>query len=170
MERTITVSNTDIPLSLQKATVIHANKYSQAHGGWSNLPVSSTLYTEVAFRIDETNKDLRTTIKDRDLPVYNGQEVTIISVGKAVLGFVDMQTNYYYYTTGDFSRKLGMGPAFYWVWIIGLLGGITVYLLDLQQGMFLWLLVPLGIALLLYYVQKWILNMRIRKAMDKVLQ
>jgi len=42
---TLSNSKKELSVSLHPATVIHANKYTEASGGWSNLPVRSTLYT-----------------------------------------------------------------------------------------------------------------------------
>ncbi len=109
-EKIIKFTNTEIPLFLHSARVIHANKYSEAYGGAFNLPVSSTLHTDVVFRLNETREDYKTYIKNLDLPIYNAQEVTIsMPAAKRVPCYIEMHTNNHYYTTKDFSRLLGIG-------------------------------------------------------------
>lgn len=169
MEKIIKFSNTEIPLSLHSARVIHANKYSEAYGGAFNLPISSTLYTDVVFRLNETREDYKIYIKNLDLPIYNEQEVTVICSAKRVLGYIDMQTNYYYYTTKDFSRSLGIGLPYIWVWVVGILGGTCLYLIN-NQEISLWVLVPFLAAYILFLMQKWILNHRIQKEINTFLR
>ena len=169
MEKIIKFSNTDIPLSLYGARVIHANKYSETHGGAFNFPVSSTLYTDVVFRLTETGEDIKTYIKNLDLPIYNEQEVTVICSGKKVIGFIDVKTNYYYYTTKNFSRLLGIGISFIWVWILGLLGGLAIYSFYDRKNVLL-IIVPLLAVYAIFLIYKWILDYRIQKEIDIYLQ
>ena len=79
----------NLPLSLHKATVIHANKYSVAHDGGMNLPLWSTLHTEVVFRLDQTQEDWRLDVKNLDLPLYTSQPVTIVASEMDVLAYID---------------------------------------------------------------------------------
>ena len=137
----IKLSAIEFPLALEKAKVIHANKFSQAQGGAFNLPVSSTLYTEVVFRLENSGEDIRTYIRNLDLPIYTEQAVTVILSDKRVVGFVDMQTNYYYYTTRDFARQLGFGMPFFWVWVIGIAGAVLVFFMQDRQTT-TWLFCP----------------------------
>ena len=169
MDKVIKLSNVEIPLSLYRARVIYANKYSEAYGGAFNFPVSSTLYTDVVFRLNENNEDIKTYIKNLDLPIYTEQDVIVICSGKRVLGYVDMQTNYYYYTTNDFSRKLGVGFSLLWVFLIGILGGVCFYYINNRQGS-LWLFVPFIASWVVYLIQKMILNYRVKKEIDNILR
>jgi hypothetical protein len=170
MDKLIRLGTIELPLSLHKATVIHANKYSEAQGGAFSLPVSSTLYTDIVFRLDGTNEDLKAYVQGSDLPVYTQQEVTVFCTGKKVLGFIDSATNYYYYITRDFSRYLKYGLPYIWIWIIGLLGGTAIYVLTYEDNGSPWMMAPLIAAYLFYYVQKLVFNFRIRKAIDNFLQ
>jgi hypothetical protein len=168
MDTVLKCLNVEIPLSLHRARVVHANKYSEAHGGAFDFPVSSTLYTDVVFRLNENNEDFKTYIQNLDLPIYTDQDVTVICSGKSVLGFIDMQTNYYYYTVNNLSRTLGLGFPFLWVWIITILGGIAIYFANIELS-FLWLILFFLSVYLVYLIQRWYLNRRIRTAIDAVL-
>ena len=107
-------------------------------------------------------------INNLDLPIYTTQEVTVVSSNKIVLAFIDMQTKYYYFTTRDFSRKLNLGLPFFWVWVIGIMGGVLVYLLQNQETTG-WIFVPFAIAWIVYTIQKWILNNQVKRKINDFL-
>lgn len=167
MDTVLKCLNVEIPLSLHRARVVHANKYSEAHGGAFDFPVSSTLYTDVVFRLNENNEDYKTYIQKLDLPIYTDQDVTVICFGKRVLGYIDMQTNYYYYTVNNLSKALGLGLPALWVWVIALLGGLAIYLTDKDQ--ILLSLIFIFSVYFVYLIHRWYVNRRIRKAIDAIL-
>lgn len=158
----------DIQLTLHKATVIHANKYSVAHDGGINLPLWSTLHTEVVFRLDQSQEDWRLYVKNLDLPLYTSQPVTIVSSDKNVLAYIDAQTNEYYYTARNFSSSLKLGMPFFWVWLVGIIGGILIYFIQRPQSTFL-MFVPLIAIWFLYTIQKQVIHYQIKKEIDKFL-
>ena len=168
MDTVVKCLNVEIPISLHRARVVHANKYSEAHGGAFDFPVSSTLYTDVVFRLNENNEDLKTYIRKLDLPVYTDQDVTVICSGKTVLGFIDMQTNHYYYTVNNISRSLGIGLPLLWIWIISILGGIVFYFINKEQFI-LWFFILFLSLYFVYTIHRWYVNYRIRSAIDAVL-
>jgi hypothetical protein len=169
MDTVIKCLNVEIPLLLHRARVVHANKYTEAHGGAFDLPVSSTLYTDVVFRLYENDEDYKAYIEKLDLPIYNNQEVTIICCDKTVIGYIDMQTNYYYYTVTNFSRLFGLGLSSLWVWIITILGGIAIYATT-SDRMLLLSFTLFIIVYGLYFFQRWYINRRVRQAIDAVLK
>jgi len=168
MEKTITVSGKNFPVSLHKATVIHADKFTRTSGGMHNLPVRSTLYTDVVFRIDESNEDWPLYIKYIDLVIYKDQRVLVIVVNDAIVGFVDEKTGRYYYTTTQFSKLLKLGIHYTYYIIAGIAGAVILYLAYPKQ--FGWVLIPLVIALIAYQIQKLILSSQARKAIDSFLE
>ena len=161
--------NPEIPLSLHRARVIHANKFTETRGGALNLPVSSTLFMDVVFRFQETGEDYKSYLRNLDLPIYTEQEVTLVCSGTTAVGVIDNQTNYYYYLTNDLSGLLGLGLPHLWVWAVGILGGAGIYFLNDSHPSF-WILLPLLAIMVFYWVQKWILNYRIKKTIDKFLR
>jgi len=168
MEKTITVSGKDLPVSLHKATVIHADKFTRTSGGAYNLPVRSTLYTDVVFRVDESNEDWPLYIKNIDLVMYKDQRVLVIVVNDAIVGFVDEKTGRYYYTTQQFSKLLKLGIPYPYYIIAGIAGAVVLYLAYPNQ--IEWLLIPLFVALIGYQIQKLILGSKARKAIDSYLE
>jgi len=168
MEKTITISGKDFLVSLHKATVIHADKFTRTSGGASNLPVNSTLYTDVVFRIDESNEDWPLYIKNIDLVIYNDQRVQVIVVNDAIVGFVDEKTARYYYTTQQFSKVFKLGIPYPFYILAGILGAVILYFAYPNQIQ--WSFIPLILAFLAYQIQKSILGLQARKAIDSFLE
>ena len=169
MDKVIKLANTEVPLTLHTATVIHANKYSETHGGAFSFPVTNILFTDIVFRLKDTHEDYKAYVKNIDLPIYTDQEVTVICANKKVIGYIDNKSNYYYYTTRDFSKFFGLGIHYAFVWIIGIAGGVAAWFMN-QQEPTLWIFVPLFAAFIFYYIQKWMINQRIRKMIDDYLR
>ncbi|MDB5202417.1 MAG: hypothetical protein JWQ27_1826 [Ferruginibacter sp.] len=165
MQTTVAVGNTELPLSLQPATVIHSNKFSEARGGGFNLPVISTLYTEVVYRMKDTQADVKLYLRNRNLPIYTNQEVSLISSSGKLIGFIDVKTNQYYYTSSDLSRHLGMAIPYYWVLIFSVAGAALIYFLY-PEGRGPLMAAPALIALLFYWIYKYLTNRRITQAVD----
>lgn len=140
MGNTINLSGSEINFTLHAGMVIHVNKYSEARGGWGNLPVHSVLNTEVVVRLAASNDDISLHIEKLDIPVYNNQEVSLLSANGSVIGLVDLKTNKYYYTTGNFYTKLGMRIPAYWVWLIGIASAVITYLIN-PTG-YSWIIMP----------------------------
>jgi len=168
MEQERRLQNFNLTLSLDKATVIHANKYSRADGAISFF-VISTLHTNVVFRLNDTNQDVPVYIQSLDLPIYSGEEVILIRVANIIVGYVDTKSDHYYYVTNNLGRKLGLGIPYYWIWLIGIGGGIIIYFLQ-DQTFSLWNFVPLASAWLLVKLQKLMFNYRIKKDVDQILR
>jgi hypothetical protein len=169
METLVRCFNVEFPLSFHRARVVHANKYSEARGGAFDLPVSSTLHTDVVFRLADTNEDYQAYIESLDLPVYTDQEVTVICSGRTVVGYVDRQTNYYYYIVRNFASLFGIGLTVWWVFIATIIGGVFFYFINKDE--FLARAVILfGCFYLLYLFQRWFINYRVRKAIDAALR
>lgn len=169
----IEISNKTFPISLESAEVIHADKYTEARGGWGSLPVSSFLYTDVVFRAGTGKEDRHLKINNLDVPIYRGQHVLVISVNKSIIGFVDRQTSKYYYTVTDFAQLLHLGMAFYWVWVIGVLTGLLALVFTWKEddvSLPLLFLLPIAGMWLIYHAQKWLLNGHIKQQIDQYLR
>jgi hypothetical protein len=164
LKETIRLKNSDVTLTVDQATVIHANKYSKADGAVSHL-VISTLHTELVFRISGTGEDLRTDTKHIDLPVYTGQEVLLIRVANIIVAYVDRKSNHYHYLSNDIGRKLGLGIPFYWLWPIGIAGVVLAILMKELILAF----APLAMAWLFFLLQRLYYNLVIKKEIDRVI-
>lgn len=173
MKTTIEISNHAFPVSLESAEVIHADKYTEASGGWGSLPVRSFLYTDVVFRTGTGKEDWHLKISHLDLPVYRGQNVLVICINNSIIGFIDRQTSKYYYTVTDFVPLLRLGMAYYWVWVIGVLTGLAALVFTWQEediSLPLVFLLPIAGMWLIYHAQKWLLNGHIKQQIDEYLR
>ena len=159
----------ELTLVLRRARVIHANKYSETSGGIFNSPVYSTLYTDVVFRLHDTNEDYKVYISGLDLPLYTEQEVTLVCVDRAVVAFIDSQTKYYYYTSDDYSRLLGFGVSYWWLVATLVLVVVSFSLVNDRQ-VSTWLLLIVPVLYVFIRVHRWILNQRIKKAITAFLE
>ena len=168
MNATIQIAKHDLSVSLHPATVIHANKYTETSGGWYHLPVFSTLYTDVVFRSKKNGQDWPIYIKRFDLPIYTNQDVTVIAIDDLIMGYIDNQTEYYYYTDTDFFENFKLGISRYKAWLIGTIASALGYFIFHDRE---WILsfIPLITMLAFYHIQKLILNNRTTKALDDYL-
>lgn len=165
MQNTITLSGKEIVFKLHAGHVIHANKYSEARGGWGSLPVTSVLHTEVVVKL--TNGDnLNLYMRRLDLPVYNGQEVSLLSANGSVVALIDLKSKKYYYTATNFQKKLGLGIPAYWVWAIGIVCGGIAYLINKNGATFL--LMPF-IVWIQVLINQWLFNKKLRKEINSYL-
>ncbi len=156
---TVILSGKEIEFSLHAGRVIHANKYSEARGGWGNLPVSSVLNTDIVVALTNGD-DIRVYVRHLDLPVYNGQEVSLLSANGSVVALIDLKTRSYYYTTGNIQDKLGMGVPAVWVWAVGIICAAIAYNIDSLGGTFFVMPFFVWIPVL---INRWIFNNKIRK-------
>lgn len=169
---TLLFNEEELEFTLHNATVIHADKYSETTGGWGSAPVRSHLYTDLVFRSSDTNEDWPMTVNGRNLSVYNGQKVMVMGLEGSIIGYVDKQSNKYYYTRDEFSSFVKMGMPAYYIWIIGIIGGLAVFLFTPEETdiRFLYALLPLGITWLIYIIQKQMISNRIMQLIDTYLR
>ncbi len=169
---TLLFSNQELEFTLHNATVIHADKYTETSGGWGSAPVRSRLYTDLVFRSSDTNEDWPITVNGRNLAVYNGQKVMVMGLQGTIIGYVDKQSNKYYYTRDELSSFVKTGMPAHYIWIIGVIGGLLVYLFtpETSDARFLWILLPLCLAWLIYMIRKQMINNRIIQLIDTYLR
>lgn len=168
MKTNLQVGKHELLVSLHPATVIHADRYSETTGGYGHWPVRSSLYTEVVFRSKETGMDWPITITDLRPRIYTDQQVTVIAANSVIVGFVDTQTQRFYYTVSDFARSLGLGTRRYLSMLAGIVASVACFLLLPEEWKALCVFAFVA-AVVFHYSQKAILNRRIEKAIDQYL-
>ena len=166
MDQLTTLKDYDLPVTLYNATVIHANKFSRADGAFSYF-VFSSLHTDIVFRMSDTNDDIPVYVSNLDLPIYSGEEVMIVVIAKIVVAYIDSKTNQYYYLSNNLGKTLGMGIAFYWVWLAALLMSLMIFFI--QPTFSAWCIIPFIGAWLFLLLQRLILHSRLRNRIDQVL-
>jgi hypothetical protein len=168
MNSILKAGDADTLFTLQKATVIHANKYTTTHDGGINLPVWSNLHNEIVFRLEDSQEDLHVYVKNVNLSPYSSQEVMIVLYGSIVMAYIDMKTKKYYYTSNDFAGKLNLGMPYAYVWLIGIIGAIAIYFIKKGQPTYL-IILPLVGPYIYYRIQKWIIHFKVKKVLDRFL-
>lgn len=169
---TLLFNEEELEFTLHNATVIHADKYSETSGGWGNAPVRSHLYTDLVFRSSDTNEDWPVTIDGRNLSVYNGQKVMVMGLQGRIIGYVDKQSKKYYYTRDEFSSFVKARMPVYYIWIIGIIGAMAVFIFTTEESdvRLLYALIPFGVAWLTAIIQKQVISNRIMQLIDTYLR
>ena len=88
----------DMTVSYLSAKVVHSNKYNQNSGFYFLHLFFSNLLHDVVFRTDNGD-EYPMTLKNMNLPIYQEQSVTLITIDEIIIGFIDNATNNYYYLT-----------------------------------------------------------------------
>ena len=94
----------------------------------------------------------------------------VIRANSIIIGYIDGQTKKYYYTSSNLCSRLGLGMSYYLVWTIGILGGVVIGFSTWNTTLTPLLVVPVIVAWLFYWVQKWVIHKRIVNAIDHFLQ
>ncbi|MES2004653.1 MAG: hypothetical protein V4450_09030 [Bacteroidota bacterium] len=171
MKTNFEVAKKEFSFSLDNARVIHANKFTEASGGWGSLPINSTLYTDVVFRSQESGADWPIRFNNRDLPLYTDQEVMVMSIDQYIIGFIDKQTSKYYYTETDFAYLLDLGFPLFKAVIAGIVLGVLGYFISSEMKYrVLFCIAPLFIAWVSYLAKKWQINREITSKLDDYLR
>ena len=165
MEKKIILPEYGIPIVLNQATVIYANKLSEASGGWYYLPVVSTLIIDAVFRLKQNGTDLKVRLKDHDVPLYTNQDVIVLSVGNIVIGFVDTQTSLYYYITRDIAQSLGHGVPFHY-FLLGAFALSFGSLFFLDKDSYLVCIIPLVLGWLGFNLYRRMINLKLRNSIN----
>ena len=155
--------------TLKPANVINVNKSGTPHGAGLNFLIGSNRHLEVVVRLLQSEEDWKIYTRNRNWPVYPGQEVNIVCVESNVVACVDIATRNYYYTSENYSVRLGLGIAFYWVLVVGVLGGFLVNYFQHDPSV-IEMLTPLACAWFLYTIQQWTHHFRFKKQLDKFLE
>lgn len=88
---------------------VHCNKYNHNWGFVLWIFFFSTLWTDITFRGSD-GIDYAFTVKNKNLPVYNGQSVKLILLDNMVIGFIDISTGFYYYLSNNLKETI-QGPT-----------------------------------------------------------
>jgi hypothetical protein len=160
-------------IELSPATIVHIDKHSRS-GVFTDdrfFPLAAnTLHTNIVFQLKESNKVLPLNVRDMQLPLYNMQEVDIITANQFVIGYVDVESEEYYYFTNDFCKAAGIGFIDIASWLTGILvaGCMLTIIKDEYAGLFAFILL---FALWISTVTlKTILNKKIESNMDEILK
>ena len=171
-EQTIQITGKKFNLKVHYATVLQYKKFSRMmfFTRARFFPQRrNVLFTDVVFRLTETNKEQHLYTHDVELPIYEGQAVDIIMLNEKIIAFIDFKTREYYYTTDDFCSYLHLGMRYFLLWVIGIAGAIIHYLV-FKGGYLAWMIMPFILALIAYMLINAIINRKVEKTLDDFLQ
>ena len=105
-------------ISYTHATVTHSNKYNQNVGFVISMFFFSNFLQDVAFKLDDSGDEFRTTFKNLNLPLFTGQKVTLIAINDNVIAYIDKSTNAFHYLTNNLQKDLNYGFKIHWIRVI----------------------------------------------------
>jgi hypothetical protein len=163
----------NITIELSRATVLQIDKYART-GIFTDdrfFPLTTnTMLTNIIFQLKNTNKTLPLYVRNMQVPLYDKQEVDIISANNFIIGYVDVANEEYFYTTDDFSKISGIKIPEKFTWIIGITAAITVAtILKNSYTPFLACLLLLA-AWLLHSIINFTLNKKIENEIDEFME
>lgn len=136
------------------------------------LPLTArNLHTDVIIKLKDSNKTLPLSVRDKQLPLHNKQEVDIISANQCIVGYVDVKREEYYYITNNFCKVIGSNiPLFFITWVSGIVAAASTLIFmknDLRPLLASTLLLA---TFLLYTAFKLTLNRKIENEIDERLK
>jgi len=160
-------------IELSPATIVHIDKHSRP-GIFTDdrfMPLAAnTLHTRIVFQLKESNKVLPLNVRDIQLPLYNMQEVDIITANQFVIGYVDIESEEYYYITNDFCRAVGIGFIDNASWLAGIVAAGCILTIIKNEYAALFAFILLFIIWISTVSLKTILNKKIESNMDEILK
>lgn len=165
--------NNKLNIELSPATIVHVDTQC-GHGLLTDqhfFPLlSRTPQTNVVFQLKDSNKILPFDVQNIKLPLYNMQEVDIISANQFVIGYVDVKSEEYYYITDDFYKAAGIGFIDMLSWLAGIL--VVGFMLTFIKNDYAAILAfaTLFIIWMVNVTIKTVLNRKIENNMDELLR
>lgn len=165
--------NNKLNIELSPATIVHIDQQNTP-GIFTDSrfrPLApDALSANVVFQLKDSNKIFPVHVQNRQLPLYNMQEVDIISANQFVIGYVDIKSEEYYYITNDFYKAAGIGFIDMISWLTGILvAGCMLTLVKNEYAALLALILLLAIWISNVTV-KTVLNQKIENNMDELLK
>ncbi len=166
------VLNRNLDIQLSPATILKVNNYSKVDGVHNKLSPSTLKksQTEIVFQLKDSDKTLPLSVHNLQLPLYNEQEVDIISANEFIIGFVDIKKEEYYYLTNDFYKAAGMKFFDMLTWFAGIMG--TIVILSIVKNMYapVYAITMLTLTWTLNIILKEVFNRKIESSIDKRMQ
>jgi hypothetical protein len=121
MASSFTIGKQEFTIQYVQARIVHSNKYNQNAGIYLSHLFFSNFLHDIVFEFQKTREKHAFTLTNVQVPVYPGQEVTLIAVNYLVVGYIDDATREYYYLTNNLVRALGWGVSRILVLLVPLL-------------------------------------------------
>jgi hypothetical protein len=163
------ILNKDLDIQLLPATIVQIDKYAKTGilRDERFVPFSiNQFYTNIVFQLQQTGKTLPLDVKNIQLPLYNKQEVDIISANQFIIGYVDVKSEEYYYITNDFYKAAGMQFLEVLTWLVSIIATITILTIIKNSYALLFACSLLMLTWLANIIIKSVLNKKIENAID----
>jgi hypothetical protein len=166
------VLNRNLDIQLSPATILRVNNNITPEAStYKLLPaVSKKLQTDIVFQLKDSDKTLPLSVRDMELPLYNAQEVDIISANQFIIGFVDVKSEEYYYLTNDFCKAAGMQFFEILTWFAGIIASIMVLRMVGSMYAPVYAITILTLTWAINIITKEVFNRKIESAIDERMQ
>lgn len=91
-------------------------------------------------------------MKNKNLPVYNGQSVKLILLDNMVIGFIDISTGFYYYLSNNLKETI-QGPTSWWLAVVAVIVCFVAGIFIIGNNIWLYALLILLPYLFLWYIR-----------------
>ena len=162
------VLNRNLDIQLSPATILQVNSNTKPEASNHKLlPATKKLNTDIVFQLKDSDKTLPLSVTDLQLPLYNEQEVDIISANQFIIGFVDVKNEEYYYLTNDFCKAAGMQFFETLTWFAGIMASIIILRMTASMYAPVYAITMLTLTWTLNIIIKEVFNREIENAIDE---
>jgi hypothetical protein len=166
------VLNRNLDIQLCPATILKVNNHEKSVHSVHKLPAVNFKgpQTDIVFQLKNSDKTLPLSVHDLQLPLYNEQEVDIISANQFIIGFVDVKSEEYYYLTNDFCKAAGLRFFEKFTWFAGIIASIII--LRTAKSMYapVYAITVLTLTWAINLIMKEVFNRKIENAIDARMQ
>jgi hypothetical protein len=163
--------NRNLDIQLSPATILRVNDNTKPDTfDHYSSPPSRKARTDILFQLKNSDKTLPLSVRNKQLPLYDKQEVDIISANQFIIGFVDIKKEEYYYVTEDFYEAVGTKFFDMLSWFAGIMAIIII--LTLAKSMYtpVYVITTLTLTWLGNIIVKEVFNRKIENAIDERMQ
>ena len=166
------VLNRNLDIQLSPATIVKVNSNEKtSEPAHALLPVNfKRSQTDILFQLKDSDKTLPLSVNDLQLPLYNEQEVDIISANQFIIGFVDIKSEEYYYLTNDFCKAAGLRFLETFTWFAGIVASIMILRMTKSMYAPVYTITLLTLTWALNIIMKEVFNRKIESAIDARMQ
>lgn len=116
----------------------------------------------VVFQLQQSGTTLPLSVKNVQLPLYNEQQVDVIKANECIIGYVDVKSEEYYYTTSDFCKAAGVHFLELLTWLVSIMA--TISILTIIKNNYA-LLFACGLL-----ISTWVVNIFIKHLLNKKIE
>jgi hypothetical protein len=163
--------NRNLDIQLSPATVLRVNNNAKPGTlSYSLSPALLKAQTDILFQLKDSEKMLPLSVYNMQLPLYDKQEVDIISANQFIIGFVDIKSEEYYYVTKDFCEAMGSKFFDMLSWFAGIVAIMIILTSAKSVYTPVYVITTLILTWLGNIIAKEVFNRKIENAIDERMQ